>query len=148
VKVREKGYSPSLGSVIDRDKGYSPSPDLVKYRDEGYSPSHGSVIYSDEGNSPSLISVIDMYKGYCPSLDSVIDMDEGYSPLPVIKTWSFSVLPQTRAYSLISALIADLPLPTMPSFLTFLRNIVCGQNFEFVVKSGSLTDGLYAPSPH
>jgi hypothetical protein len=40
-----------------------------------------------------------------------------------------SVLPRTQEFlSLVSALFAGLPLPTMPSFLSFLSKIVCGPN--------------------
>jgi hypothetical protein len=100
----DKGYSPSLDSVIDRDEGYSPSPDSVIDRDEGYSPSLDSVIDRDEGYSPYPDSaILDRDEGYSPSLDSFIDRDEGYSPSPNSvslscdhNSLSFKVLPRTH----------------------------------------------------
>jgi hypothetical protein len=120
------------------------SSSSTKVRDEGYSPSPNTEIDGDEGYSPSPDSEIDGDEGYSPSPGSVsIFWDQNSLPL-------FSVLPWTRELRLSSLHSSQVFLYPHhhASFLAFLNKIVCGSNSQSVVRSGSLTDGRSAPSPH
>jgi hypothetical protein len=95
-------------------------------------------------------------EGYSPSPNTGIDKDEGYSPSPGSVSilcdqnslFTFNPSSDPRAQALVSALFAGPLCPHHASFLAFLNKIVCGSNSQSVVRSGSLTDGQSAPSPH
>jgi hypothetical protein len=92
----------------------------------------------DEGYSPSPDIEIDRDKGYSPP-DLVIDRDKAYSPSPESISISYD---QNTLFSQVFL------YPTCHSFLSFLNNIACGVNSQFVVRYGSLTYGWSSPSPH
>jgi len=101
-----------------------------------------SMEVRDEGYSPSPFTGIDEEEGYSPSHDSV-------SLLCDPSSLSLSILPWTQEFSaLISAFFVGPLCPHHTSFLSFLSKIVCGSNSQSVVRSGSLTNGESAPSPH
>jgi hypothetical protein len=68
----------------------------------------------------------------------------------VIKTHcsSFSPSSDLRVSIVVSSFFCRSSSAHHTSFLAFLGKIVCGLNSQSMVRSRSLTDGRYAPSPH
>jgi hypothetical protein len=95
-------------------------------------------------------------EGYSPSPNTEIDKDEGYPPSPgSISIFCdqnslllFQSFLRPGVSSLVSTFFRRYSSAHQTSFLAFLINIESGSNSRSVVRSGSLTNGRPATSPH
>jgi hypothetical protein len=61
MKVKDKGYSPSPGTEIDRDEGYSPSPESISISCNQNIPFFLSCSSNPRSQSPISTLFIDIF---------------------------------------------------------------------------------------